>query len=685
MKKNKLQKNVLSTAGALSAVLLLTSCSNKSEFFKASVVESAVIAEPVFKTNFFGPQTDILHELNANEHSDVSDSFLPANIFKEEKEKFDFVESCDPLKDEGNNGDLVRYIKKVAGDTGVTPADGSTSYEFEKAVVEKLVEERINEIKTGSNLPLLIPVEYVFTTGDKHDAISNLAYKRSILRKDHSGETIVQTAGSTIYVTDHNKARTDFINGKMKYFSVVEVKDVKNDYNQVYSEKFNIPGISTWSVYQAHTLSGLTTVASDYISHFTTTGLLPVANIFIADIRNQTVPALADKPFMYDDVSTVGRNNEVVRYLKDTFNLKQILKHRNEVIAAFSEDRTVESFSYKGYEGLPRLVHRLTCESKSARLTTSYYTPIIFDLGKRHVRTTSDDWGTYFNVANGRTFIDGFKQEHEGENTYSHKTAWVGGYLEKIANPLGAGKPDMWSRVAEDGFLVLPKKDEIHTSEQLFGSAFVNPKNPEAKYKHGFEALQDYAGTKVACATPVGAMEYKGALTDDVLKGRYAQIKERYVGPWSESYKELKVWVDRNMNGSLDKDELKGLQESGILAINTCLVNNADFKEKDQYGNMTTLRTAFYYDTDLASKALEDSQITDVLKTVATGQKGNKPAEFRLMIDVYFKGVTSDFLERSQAYRSAKLGKPVEIKIDGVNIQNPAFTNVASAEEAKNK
>jgi hypothetical protein len=203
----------------------------------------------------------------------------------------------------------------------------NSAYEQEKRDVIRLVKERIDAIKAGDNLALLLPVEFIFTTGNRDDPHSHSSHLKSILRINDDGETIIQTsdAGQS-YLTDHRQARRDFLTGKRKYFSLVEVKAFTK---------------SPADTHFKHVLY-------DYVSHFEATGELNVADLILADIRNPIAPSLKNVPFI------------------------KILKQKNEMVSIFSRDRVIAGMSYNAYEGMPRMVDRFECESILSILTTSF-------------------------------------------------------------------------------------------------------------------------------------------------------------------------------------------------------------------------------------------------------------------------------------------------------------------------
>ena len=326
---------------------------------------------------------------------------------------------------------------------------------------------------------------------------------------------------------------------------------------------------------------------------------------------------------------------------------------------------------------MPQLLHKLNCDTGSTTAISAQYTPIVMDLGEPFIRTSSEYWGTFFNLANGQVMKDDQALEATGENTFTHRTAWVGGYLKKVPNPvIGAVTPqntpvpfkEVWQRVSEDGFLILPpKENKPITAANLFGGSFVNPEKPEVEYEDGFLALQDFAGTTTACSQSMPEMSYTGEPTEVQMTARYEEIKRRYLGPWNEKFYQLKVWVDENRDGLASATEVKGLLESGVVAMNTCLSSSSEVKEKDKFGNNTKLRSAFLFDKTLvAGEQATESEMTGILKILALGKKASGDnGNFRLMVDIFFKARPFHFLERSFTYRGSLDSKKYRVKIKG--------------------
>lgn len=213
----------------------------------------------------------------------------------------------------------------------ITQLCNASAYQTEKMEVQRLVRERIDAIKAGENLPLLLPVEFIFTTGDRQDSSSYLSHLRSIMRVNDDGETLIQTSDKSLsYLTDHRFARKEFISGRRKYFSVVEVKRIKMAFPPENAE------------------SQFRNVLHDYVSHFELTGELNIAHLILADIRNPIAPHLKDVPFM------------------------KVLKKKDEMIETFGKDRIVDGVKYSAYEGMPKMIDRFSCETFSSILTTSF-------------------------------------------------------------------------------------------------------------------------------------------------------------------------------------------------------------------------------------------------------------------------------------------------------------------------
>jgi hypothetical protein len=670
--------SLLSSVCALGAMAVTyTQCGRSAHLFGSSNEEKSALEQPVFVFPEVGPSTDIA--------DDDSDSYIPSNPYKTDQEPFQWVPSCNELEAQNNPAAREAYIQKVQGDSGVTPGISpyesvATSRDFELAVVKKIVEDRIKAIKAGQQLPLLIPVEFTFSTGDKHDKISYMAYRRSILRNDSDGISYLPTAAKT-YVVEHDVARSHFVSGRFKYFSYVEVKSTEASGAPAFNNFIKGQPFDGWSAYSMHLVASGFNKIQDYMDNYNTKKELAIGRLFLADIRDDIVPISTPVGTMYDDVAVGGRNSEVTRRLKDIFNMKNIYSNSHLLTHAYSVDRkiNVKGFngSYTGYTGMPQLIHKMNCDIGSSSSIAAQYTPIVMDLGEPYIRTSSEYWGTFFNLANAQVMQNDLGLESSGENTFTHRTAWIGGALKKVTNPvLSVLNPvativpfkEVWQRVADDGFLIYPPADDKPlTAANLFGSAFVNPDKPNVDYDDGFLALQDFVGTTDACSEPMPSMSYTGEPTEEQLNVRYEEIKKRYLGPWNEKFYRLKVWVDENRDGIAQATEKKTLIEAGVLAMNTCLISSAETEETDKFGNNTKLRSAFLYNKSLVSGSTPtDSEMKEILRTLTMGKNvSGQQGTFRLMVDIFFKARPFHFLERSFTYRQSQDKKAYRVKIQG--------------------
>jgi len=243
----------------------------------------------------------------------------------------------------------------------------------------------------------------------------------------------------------------------------------------------------------------------------------------------------------------------------------------------------------------------------------------VLDLGQEKIRTSSLDWGTFFNLAglkNKRLAATGM------ESGLSHLTAWLGGYVEK-SNETNSVVTDSAQRVAEDGFLVLPNPDgSVTGAKNLFGDGFTLVEGDRiTRFSNGFEALAAFA--KKDCAVD--------------------NLQSHYIGPWDGAVYEsgLKVWIDRNRNGVAETAEVKTLRESGVAAMNVCHIVHA--QAKDKFGNRTEFRAAFLKFDEADAGTLEDAEILRRLSTGKTAQ--GSQAGFRVMIDVFFSSLPQAYLE----------------------------------------
>ncbi|MEZ4751127.1 MAG: hypothetical protein R3B54_11055 [Bdellovibrionota bacterium] len=237
-------------------------------------------------------------------------------------------------------------------------------------------------------------------------------------------------------------------------------------------------------------------------------------------------------------------------------------------------------FNFGGYgyvteEGVRRdatqLMEFVSMAAVNGTVLSTQYTPLVLDLGEPHIRTSSLEWGTYFN---GQNLVANRPDEMTPEELLSwmnnmssvgdpHRTSWIGGRFQKH-------EETGWSLVADDGFLVTRAADGlVHGGVQLFGNHRIEPGH--LRGSDGFEMLQRFAG--------------KNCQSFDK--------KDEYLGPWDGDvyFDQLAVWTDANRDGKSTEDEIRTLPQLGIAAINTCYVVHDTVY--DRFGNRTDMRSAF--------------------------------------------------------------------------------------------
>lgn len=652
-----------------STALIYTQCGKNAHLYIASDSEQKALQSTAFTQQNLDSSTGLIEENQdlydllwngSDGNFDLGDSYLPINVYKDDVDNFQWVARCNQFEEGTDSETRAKALANIILEDDATEyADMYSAYEIEKKYVQRIAFKRLEKIKAGKDLPLIVPVEYSLSTGDKHDKISYMAYDRSILRSDYGGTSYLETSNKT-YTVDGSSAKSDFLKGKMQYFSFVEVKNSKVSKYRNYSSYASGKPFSAWNAYNLHkTGSGLSNISDiqQYASN-NPNEEFPIGKVYLADLRSEILSTNNDIGIMYPDVASVGRNNDVERRLKDIFDLKSIFRNRQQISGYLSTNRTVKNkkytASYRAYEGVAQVLQRMNCDVGNSRVISARYTPIVLDLGKPYLRTTSEFWGVFFNLANASISMNNEALDNTlVSSSYTHRSAWLGGRIEKVPaiNEEGVESPKkyMWQRVADDGFLILPPTKGEVTSIHLFGSEFKNPNEPEKRYENGFLALQDYAQTELACNTPVQQIYYEDRPSDEQLEIIKEEVKARYVGPWSSEYKSLKIWIDKNINGTIDGGEISTLKEQGVLAINTCLNSNKLITEHDQYGNNTTLRSAFLY-----NETGKEYTEADILQELIFGEaEDSTKANFRILVDIYFKARPFHFLERSLPYRES--------------------------------
>lgn len=512
------------------------------------------------------------------------DSYIPVDPYAENIEDLEFIKRC--------------------------CSSGSCREDYEK--------ERQEVIELAENDPdhLTIPVRYSISTGTKSDIIAQRAYYRTVLRSDDPGTQDIYIgaindanyAGKSYYTVDHSEAKSQYIKGQRCYFSTVKVLSKKAGlvpFPPTGKHDHQWSGIVYGAAYTNLEAAKLSPRLFKSIENQESPQIVP---LYVADIREKFIDGnIGDNTYLNSAFSSGAvRRQEYEKSFKDIFNLDVIFKDREYLTQKLCQDRSIAGFNLSSYEGCPQLIQNLSCASQ-ATITAVRYTPLVLDLGRPHIRTSSDTWGTYFNIANAVT--------NEGAKDISIRTAWLGGHLEKIQDPSGK---DFWTRRADDAFLAIPDADgKIQTSAQLIGS---QTEVDGVKYENGFEALRAIAG--------------KDCSSED--------IKNRYLGPWDEAYQNiLKVWTDANRNGVNEEGELSTLQESHVAAINTCYIKHRE--ELDLYGNETKLRAAMLY----VEEGFDFTDTDEIVARLESGKKADgSDAEYRVIIDVLFKAHPYEYLER---------------------------------------
>lgn len=142
--------------------------------------------------------------------------------------------------------------------------------------------------------------------------------------------------------------------------------------------------------------------------------------------------------------------------------------------------------------------------------------------------------------------------------------------LGKNALPLPFTKKlTAWLQDYSFAWLVKPNRDgQVLGIDQLFGN---NTELPDGSFEpHGYAALQ----------------RYDGRTTDLRQTGRRP---DGLIDRNDDIYKELRVWVDHDLNGVASQNELFRLDQVGIEAMD--LNYDSRYVERDAHGNRTTMRS----------------------------------------------------------------------------------------------
>jgi hypothetical protein len=496
-----------------------------------------------------------------------------------------------------------------------------------------------------------IPVRFAISVGTFIDDVAWYAHRRSILRHDSPMKTPVYVGGANYfayegsgafhYVADHSEARQNFIHGQRCFFDTIKVigqgKEVLDENGRqnhsyrimYYGDIYNPNDPEIYNGLESPRL--FSKLDSDQYAN--QPQIIP---LYVADFRQAPGKEGEIKfPLLNPQfVSSAVRRNEYIKSFKEIFQLREVWTHRDELTKILSNDRDIMpvtgkrldstsssrgSFHYSGYAGVPQLIDWIVFSGLDATMMSTQYTPIVLDLGERNIKTSSVKWGTFFNLAN---LLRSDTNNPNEKGKISHLTAWLGGHVVETEEP-NAINDIFFKRRADDGFLVLPDANGAITgAANLLGSSTaVQVKGETKTFSNGFDALRALGNKN--CAS--------------------SEIADRYIGPWDGDLysKKLKVWVDSNRNGAADKGEVLSLEEARVGALNACY--RVHKVEEDKFGNSTKLRAAFL----LMGKDENISSMQNEIKSrLQSGKTSDKyDADFRVMIDIFFKTRTDFYLE----------------------------------------
>jgi hypothetical protein len=548
---------------------------------------------------------------------------------------------------------------------------------------EKFQSEKAEAIALAKANRNLVPVQYSISFGTVLDDTAWYAHRRAILHKDDDGITPVMVgphnslaehnnANTYHYFADHTLARRQFIKGERCYFSVIDVSDpsdnnpdralrrrrglpqpVRRDTHascqaldsscndQPYVHGLNV--LYYGDLYPTDQEQSLSPRLFKKLGNLGRDEVPQIIPLYVADFREPLfgIPETEGPLIRPGFTSSAIRRHEYAHCLRDILDMPLLWRYRWSVTWDLSKQQGVctdckpcerlrrrgiscnRNFDLMpGMEGVPQLLQNIFMASMDGVILPLQYTPIILDLGRRGIVTSSMEWGTFFNLNKQTVEIKRARGSFANERLDyieplvvpgPHLTAWVGGRLinQHAIVPFGTEFKSNWVRKAEDGFLVsLDNSGTVRSGQHLFGDHTVVDGET---FNNGFLALRKLARKKCN--------------SDD--------IKDRYLGPWDTDLYErtLRVWVDANRNGISEPSELQSLRSVRVGALNTCYVEHR--QDRDAFGNRTDLRAAFLY---LANG--EDVTNEQIIERIKTGKMGDgKPAEFRAAIDVFFRSM----------------------------------------------
>ncbi len=515
-------------------------------------------------------------------------------------------------------------------------------YEFEKRVVQDIA--RMDPTRR------LIPVRYAISVGTLVDDIARLAHERALLRKDHSNRVpivvgainnsnTIYGANSYHYFANATQAKLNFIRGDMCFFDLVQV-EAEEDGNHgagfdrrlkqldgtfVHGNSVMYYGENDYTAEpeKSPRLFQKLSKLSDAEYRATPPQIIP---LYVADFRSHFTQLDGSSFDILNPAfaSSATRRKEYMETFKKVFLLANVVRYHDRLVQVLSSYHTVlgtngtTNFSYQPYEGVPQLLRFIVHAGVQATVMSTNYTPIVLDLGKRGILTSSVNWGTFFNATLLR---DHSQTDQTKAYQVSHQTAWVGGDIQFQNEPNSIGP--YFKPVASDGFLVLPNADgSVSDARNLFGSSTpVTVGGVTRTYANGYQALAAMAGKNCSVAS--------------------SDPKTQFIGPWDiDIFGKVKVWIDRNRNGVVDPGEVLSLAEAGVAAFNGCMVANQT--ESDKFGNNTSMRSIFLY---MPGEPIlgNEAEILRRLTTATTSFGG--PAEFRVSVDILFGANTQSYLQ----------------------------------------
>lgn len=484
-----------------------------------------------------------------------------------------------------------------------------------------------------------VPVKFAYSFGTKHDALAKWANKRAVLSSENQGVSYIPVGGKlsstyngkhAYYEVDNTNVARQYVTGEKCFFSTIHVDPEKF---HVSKHKYDFIKVSQedldksphlFSNPSKSNLSSLTHMIHYMYYGFCAPGRCAKGHAFAGEYASrlfQEVPSLdKDEPqiiklYMADlrsgqikhDIVKVRENTkrgqEIDSSISNILNVCEVQRNFYDVTKNLSLPAEVSDYEFDAINGAVQLVENILSQDVEGTVLSTQYTPIVIDLNGDGIKTSSVRWGTFFNMA-GLANLEGVGQ--------SHRTAWLGGDYVDYNPILEDGRVNMDVRLqARDGFLVIPNEQgQVTSSNQMFGDhTIVGGKT----YDNGFKALQAYAGKN--CASD--------------------KVQDLYVGPWDEDiyYDKLKIWVDENRNGLSEENEIKGLKDHRILAINACYI--VDSREQDAFGNGTKLRSAVLMAGPYDYLLDNPTEIAHHLK-YGQGLDGEK-SYFNLAIDIIFK------------------------------------------------